>query len=148
MVLDRAASPSLATRLFGAPGPHLALLRAAWPKVVGREIARRSEVVSLERRTLNLRVVDQRWQKVLHRMQRQIRARLAEIAGDLAPARLGFVVGPVTSTDHGVEAARLPPTAVSAPTEVVAAAEAIEDAELRERFLRSAALYLEKKEHA
>ncbi len=148
MVLGRAASPSLATRLFGAPGPHLALLRAAWPQVVGREIARRSQVISLEGRTLNLRVVDQRWQKVLHRMQRQIRARLAEIAGDLAPVRLGFIVGPLASSEDPAPTTRLPEPHSSAPAEVVAAAALIEDSELRERFLRSAALYLEKKEHA
>jgi hypothetical protein len=148
MVLSRAASPSLATRLFGAPGPRLALLRAAWPKVVGNEIARRSEVVSLEGRTLNLRVVDPRWQKVLHRMQGQIRARLADIAGDLAPARLGFIVGPVASVGHDGPEKHLRPTTTEAPALVVAAAASIEDVELRETFLRSAALYLEKKEHA
>jgi predicted nucleic acid-binding Zn ribbon protein len=149
MALERAASTSMARRLFGGvPGAQLALLRAAWPAVVGREIARRSEVVSLDRRTLNIRVVDSGWQRVLHRMQRQILARLAEIAADLAPTRIGFTVGPVAGSADAAAAPRLPRDRPRAPAEVTAAAEAIEDEELREGFLRSAALYLERKEHA
>ena len=148
MGLGRPTGPSMAGRLFAtAPGGPLALLRAAWPQVVGREISRRSEVVSLDRRTLNVRVVDLGWQRVLHRMRREILGRLASMAGELAPARLGFTVGPVVASEE-------PPPAPSvlsgsrAPGGVEAAAAAIEDLELRERFLRSAALYLERKHHA
>jgi hypothetical protein len=147
MAFGRAASPSMAGRVFGsAPGAHLALLRAAWPVVVGRETARRTEVVSVDRRTLNVRVADLGWQRVLHRMQRQILTGLAAVAGDLAPARLGFTIGAVSEERAG-DPLPIPPAGHVAepPPAVARAAEAIEDLELRRRFLHSAALYLERK---
>ena len=70
------------------------LLRAAWPGVVGPELARRTEVVSLDGTTLRVRVPDAGWQKVLHRMRGDILSRLFDVAGELAPRRLGFVEPP------------------------------------------------------
>jgi len=149
MAFGRLVGPSVAARLFGgAPGPHLALLRATWAAVVGREIARRSEVISFDRRMLNVRVADVRWQKVLHRLEADIVARLAAVAGDLAPARLGFTQGPVA--DGAGDPATPPRTRPEAPAPkaVEAAAEAIADPELKAAFLRAARLYLEKKDNA
>jgi hypothetical protein len=147
MALGRAVDPSMAGRLFAkAPGAQLALLRAAWTSVVGSEIARRSEVVSVERQTLTVRVADARWQRVLHRMQHQILSRLTSIAGGMAPRRLGFTVGAITAVSPPSTPVEPPPGAP--PPGVEAAAEAIGDADLRERFLRSAALYLQRKHHA
>jgi hypothetical protein len=150
MALGRAVDPSTASRLFAkAPGAQLALVRAAWGSVVGHEIARRCEVVSLERRTLTVRVTDAGWQRVLHRMQRQILSRLADMAGGMAPTRLGFTVGAVATVSRQSPVATPPEAAaVAPPAEVVAAAQAIADADLREQFLRSAALYLQRKHHA
>ena len=46
MALRRIADASLARRLFGAvPARTLALVRAAWPRAVGPDLARRTEVV-------------------------------------------------------------------------------------------------------
>lgn len=150
MALGRAVDPSAAGRLFArAPGARLALLRAAWIGVVGGEISRRSEVVSLERQTLTVRVADAGWQRVLHRMQRQILSRLAAIAGDMAPTRLGFTVGAIAAgSPTSAPPARAETPRRAPPAEVELAAQAIGDLELRERFLRSAALYLERKHHA
>jgi len=139
----------MAGRLFTrVPSAQLALLRAAWSRVVGGEIARRSEVISLDRRTLTVRVTDAGWQRVLHRMQRQILSRLSAIAGEMAPTRVGFTVGEITTVpeSHSVGSAASPDP--GPPPEVEAAARAIQDAALRERFLRSAALYLQRKHHA
>ena len=47
----------------------------------------------MEGGTLRVRVPDASWRKVLHRIQPQILARLRELAGDLAPRRMGFVDG-------------------------------------------------------
>lgn len=150
MALGRAVDPSTAGRLFArAPFAQLALLRAAWTRVVGSEIARRSEVVSLDRRTLTVRVTDAGWQRVLHRMQAQILSRLAAIAGEMAPTRLGFVVGAIAPVPGEPQSPALAePRAPDPPAEVEVAARAIGDPELRERFLRSAALYLQRKHHA
>jgi predicted nucleic acid-binding Zn ribbon protein len=111
--MDRISGRSLAARLFGAsPARTLALLHAAWPLAVGPELARRTEVLGLEGGTLRLRVPDARWRKALHRMQPQILAQLRELAGDLAPRRMGFTEGQIA------------------------------DPEIRERFVAAAARYL------
>jgi len=140
----------LATQLFGGdPQRHLALLRAAWPAAVGPELARRTEVLGLEGRTLRVKVPDAGWRKVLHRMHRDILSRLYRTAGDLAPGRLAFQEAPfgppaaerapgAATTDVRWPAAVLPPA-------VEQAAAAIADDELRERFSRSAALYLQRR---
>src|SRR5262245_29617255 len=104
---------ALAAQLFGRRPEHtLALLRAAWPAAVGPELARRTEVVVLDGRVLRIRVPDVRWQKVLHRMQRQILERLWRAAGELAPKSLGFQLGAVATapeTARPEEAAAPPP---------------------------------------
>jgi hypothetical protein len=92
--MERISGRSLAARLFGAsPARTLALIEAAWPLAVGPELARRTEVLGIEGGTLRVRVPDAGWRKVLHRMQPQILGHLREIAGDLAPRRMGFVDG-------------------------------------------------------
>lgn len=141
MGLRPAGTRETAARLFDTRERALALLRAAWPGAVGAEIARRSEVVSLAGGTLVVRVPDGRWRRTLHRMQRVILRRLREVAGDRAPARLGFSEGlvpadePAPAPTVAVEAAPLPAT-------IVEGARAIEDAEIRDAFERTAALYL------
>jgi hypothetical protein len=142
--LGKAVGPGWAGRLFGGrPGATLALLRAAWPRVVGPDVARRTEVLAVDGVTLRVRVADARWRKVLHRMQREILGRLREAAGDLAPKRLGFTEGPV---HEQVDAAPPPETRPApeptAPPAVVAGAQAIADPEIRRRFLETAARYL------
>jgi hypothetical protein len=77
---------------------------------------------------------------VLHRLQRDILARLRQSAGPAAPVRLGFMEGPVPARRAATAAP--PPPMLPPPPEVAAAAEAIPDPALRERFLESAARYL------
>ena len=145
MALRRLLDVSLARRLFGTvPARTLALVRAAWPRAVGPDLARRTEVVALEAATLRVRVPDGRWRKELHRMQPDILARLREIVGDLAPRRLGFVEGPVVAA-AAPDPRRNEPLGPSAPpAAVVAGAAVLDDPELRRRFLEVAARYLER----
>jgi len=145
MALQRLFTVSLARRLFGAvPARALALVRAAWPRAVGADLARRTEVVALEAATLRVRVPDARWRKELHRMQPEILARLREIVGDLAPRRLGFVEGPVPVPPAAEPARPAPLSPAPAPAEVVASAAVLTDPELRQRFLEVAARYLDR----
>jgi hypothetical protein len=147
--MKRAVSYGLAARIFKPGSPQaLALLRAAWPLAVGPDLARRTELLAIERNTLRLRVPDARWRSVLHRMQPEILSRLRGVAGELAPARLGFTEGPgpARSTPEAPEpvaaAAAEDDSSPVAPPEVAGAADAIADPELRARFLASAARYL------
>jgi hypothetical protein len=143
MSFDRAGQ-GLASRIFGSePARRLALIKSAWPFAVGPELARRTEVLALEGRTLRVRVPDAGWRKALHRMQPQIVARLRSVAGDLGPSRLGFSEGQVAAPAETKPA----PSAGSGETtrldpELTAAAERIADAELRQLFLAAAVRYL------
>jgi hypothetical protein len=140
--MDRPRSLDLANRLFGGKPEHtLALLRAAWPTAVGEELARRTQVVALDRGVLRVMVPDLRWQRSLLRMRGDILSRLRYVAGRAAPSTLGFVTG--TVVDPGPPAVR--PAAVpvaQAPAAVAEAAQAIPDAEIRARFLEAASRYL------
>jgi len=141
MAMDRVTGRSLAARLFGpSPARTLALLQAAWPLAVGSELARRTEVVGIEGAMLRVRVPDASWRKGLHRVQPQILRRLREVAGDLAPRRLGFLEGAVSAAP----AAPPPPAAPAVPlaSALSSAASAIPDAEIRSRFLEAASRYL------
>lgn len=144
MAFQRARETGLAARLFGRGSPHiLDLLRAAWPRAVGLDLARRTEVLAVEGVTLRVRVPDARWRRVLHHMQPDILARLRQVAGPLAPRRLGFVEGgiaeappPEATTDDRM------PSAAPCPPAVAQEAEAIADPEVRARFIESAGRYL------
>lgn len=141
--MDRPRDPRLAARLFGSDPRHaLALMRAAWPAVVGPELARRTEVLALDAGVLRVGVPDETWRRGLARMRRELLGKLYRIAGGAAPRQLGFVVEPGRVLP--------PPPAASAPAastpvpppSVVDAAAGIPDAALRARFLESAARYL------
>ena|SRR5437667_2883296 len=141
------ASTGLASRIFRLPAARLALLKSAWPLAVGPELARRTEVLAVEGRTLRVRVPDTGWRKVLHRMQPQIVARLRGVAGELGPARLGFSEGQVISAP---EVRTTPSPSPSAPIRVdpalAEAAERIPDAELRAVFMSAASRYLSRRQ--
>ena len=114
--MERISGRSLAARLFGAsPARTLALIEAAWPLAVGPELARRTEVLGIEGGTLRVRVPDAGWRKVLHRMQPQILGHLREIAGDLAPRRMGFVEGGLTERPQALSAPADQPQSTAAP---------------------------------
>jgi hypothetical protein len=169
--MERISGRSLAARLFGAsPARTLALIEAAWPLAVGPELARRTEVLGIEGGMLRVRVPDAGWRKVLHRMQPQILGHLREIAGDLAPRRMGFVEGGLRDTPAaGASATADQPqsvaaprsggdarggfqggsslhseSVVSSPPEIRDVGGSIADPEIRQRFLATMARYLER----
>ena len=159
--MERISGRSLAARLFGAsPARTLALIEAAWPLAVGPELARRTEVLGIEGGTLRVRVPDAGWRKVLHRMQPQILGHLREIAGDLAPRRMGFVEGGLTDQPQSDAAPRSGCAArggfqggsslhsesgVNSPPEINdVAGGSISDPDIRQRFLETMARYLER----
>jgi hypothetical protein len=142
MTMEHARGHPLAEQLFGgSPERRLALLRAAWPRAVGAELALRTEVVALEGHALRIRVADAGWRKGLWRMRREILSRLYRVAGRLAPGALTFVEGDLTPRAEPGPAA-VPAAPPSAPEGVRSQAEHIEDPELRARFLESASRYL------
>jgi hypothetical protein len=85
-------------------------------------------------------VPDAGWRKALFRGHRDIIVRLRRLAGGLAPAKLGFVEGPVAEAPVTPPARPAPPAYL--PASVADAAQAIADEDIRERFLEAAARYL------
>jgi hypothetical protein len=143
MSLTRPAAVDLAVQLFGgSPERTLALLRAAWPLAVGPELARRTEVVAIEGTTLRVKVADATWRKALLKIRGPLHGRLRRVAGDLAPARLAFCEGPVSSLPEPAPKAAVNRPAAVPSAALAAAAEGIEDAAVRAHFLESAARYL------
>jgi hypothetical protein len=139
--MEPATRRSTALSLFGSsPQRTLALLRAAWPRAVGEELARRTEVLAVEGDCLRLRVPDAGWRRNLLQMRREILGKLYAIAGDLTPRRLSFTEGGLPAED--AKAAPSSPPRLEASTALAAGAAAIPDAELRARFLEAAARYL------
>jgi Dna[CI] antecedent, DciA len=138
--MARSFPAAIASHLFAAaPERRLALLRAVWPVAVGRELARRSEVVAFAHGVVRIRVPDAAWRRVLLRMRSEILARLARLAGAAAPRRMAFVEGGVAPEP---ERAAPPAPPSPPPALVVAAAEAIPDRDLRAIFLETASRYL------
>jgi Dna[CI] antecedent, DciA len=161
--MERISGRSLAARLFGtSPARTLALLEAAWPLAVGPELARRTEVLGMEGGTLRVRVPDAGWRKVLHRMQPQILGRLREMAGDLAPRRMGFVEGGMAPDPSQPQSTAAPrsggavrggvqggsslrsESVVSSPPEIKDVGGSIADPEIRQRFLETMTRYLKR----
>lgn len=142
VALTRAGGSDVAARLFGAsPERVRALMQAAWPLAVGPELSRRTEVLGIERGTLRIRVPDARWRTVLHGMQPDILRRLREIAGSLAPWRIGYVEGGMKDAGP-IPATTAPGPAAGLSADVAVPAAGIEDEEIRRRFLDTAARYL------
>jgi len=140
MGLQRFQSVELAQRVFVGEAARLALLRALWPAAVGRDVARRSVVVGIDKDALRVRVPDARWRRALFRMHRDIVVRLRRSAGPLAPSRLGFVEGPVADAAEPPAVPPRPAPEASAPLR--ASAQAIADPVIRARFVETAARYL------
>jgi len=140
--MQRPRNTDFAARLFGAKPEHtLALLRAAWPSAVGEELARRTQVMALERGVLRVMVPDMRWQRSLLRVRGDILTRLRSVAGRAAPRALGFVTGKVALAPSPPEPAPVV-AAAPAPAAVREAAQAIPDPEIRDRFIEAAGRYL------
>jgi hypothetical protein len=137
------AGKGLAAQIFRPEPARLALLRSAWAVAVGPELARRTEVLAVEGRTLRVRVPDAGWRKVLHRMQGQIVYRLRAIAGELGPSRIGFSEGQVMPAAE--PKAPAPPKdegPVAMGAALAAAVDGIPDPELRAAFVAAAQRYL------
>lgn len=131
--------PAPASLFARRPELRLMLLRAVWPHAVGPDMARRCEPIAIESNVLRVRVPDLAWRKAAMKNAGTILGRLHGLAGALAPRRLAFFEQSGAPEPPQPPPAPLPP----APEAVARAAEAIPDPELRERFLRSAALHLD-----
>ena len=127
----------------------LAEITAAWPRVVGADIAKRAWPLRLARDgTLHVATESATWAFELDRLSTEIHARLAAVLRESAPRTLRFRVGPVPESgrskgSHATPEPR-PPPSPEAASEAASAASAIDDPELREIVERAARASLSK----
>ena len=142
-ILKDVLPPARRKRIFS-----LGLVRLKWGAVVGRELALRSEPVSLEGGLLTVRVLDAVWGRMILKLERNILPRIGKIVELGLVRRIQFIrdgvppwkkealpEGPESSRRIAAETDKL-------PEPIVEAARAVSDHELRSLLTRTASRYL------
>jgi hypothetical protein len=131
-------------RSGGDAGAALAEITSVWPQAVGEAVSRQAWPLRIARDgTLHVATASSTWAFELDLLAPEIHQRLAALAGDSAPAKLRFRVGPIP------EPAALPEASEEAPerpfeaspetvSEAAELAAGIEDPELRQIVARAA----------
>ena len=125
-------------RTGGGEGAALAEITAIWPEAVGEAVSRQAWPLRMGRDgTLHVATASSTWAFELDRLSPEIHARLVALAGDSAPAKLRFRVGPIPEPGGPAEGSSAPASELLEPTPetVSEAAEltaGIEDPELRQ----------------
>ena len=129
----------LLPRLLGA-NPELAA-KLAWSRAAGEGLRRNAIPVSLVGKTLTVSVADALWQKQLQSMAAELLFRINTLLGGKGVNEIVFRIAPsdVSRANAGVPAKdQKKESPQPLPTELLFAASAIADEDLRSRFLRAA----------
>src|ERR1051325_4371187 len=119
---------------------------AAWKVAAGKGLKDRAVPVKLEERTLTVAVADAIWQKQLHSMRGQLLFRVNSILGQPVVSAIEFVIDPkLAKALVDEQKPKEEPLDNEVPLELWSAASAIQDKELRRKFLKTAALSLRRK---
>ena len=120
---------------------------AAWKHAAGNGLKEHAVPLKLEDRTLTIAVADAIWQKQLHAMRGQMLFRVNSILGQSIVSAIEFVVDPKIAKAR-TETPKAPdqPLDNEVPLEIWSAASAIQDKELRKKFLKTALLSLRHKD--
>jgi hypothetical protein len=120
---------------------------AAWRHAAGEGLKEHAVPLRLENRTLTIAVADAIWQKQLHSMRGQLLFRVNSILGKPLVGALDFVIDQKIakpSVEHHGQPEELLDNEV--PLELWSAASAIQDKDLRKKFLKTALLALRHKD--
>jgi hypothetical protein len=120
---------------------------AAWKHAAGDGLKEHAVPLKLEDRTLTIAVADAIWQKQLHSMRGQLLFRVNSILGKPLVGALDFVIDPKLvkpPVEQSAQREELLDNEV--PLELWSAASAIQDKELRRKFLQTALLSLRHKD--
>jgi hypothetical protein len=119
--------------------PELAA-KLAWSRAAGEGLRRNAIPISLVAKTLTVSVADALWQKQLQSISAELLFRINNLLGERGVHEIVFRVAPSdvranarVPAEQPKEAARQP-----LPTELLFAASAISDEDLRAKFLRAA----------
>jgi hypothetical protein len=120
---------------------------AAWKHAAGDGLKEHAVPLKLENRTLTIAVADAIWQKQLHSMRGQLLFRVNSILGKPLVGALDFVVDAKIAKAHVERPAQREELSDNeVPLELWSAASAIQDKELRRKFLKTALLSLRHKD--
>jgi hypothetical protein len=117
------------------------VVKLAWTKAAGAGIRQQVAPFRLFRRTLIVAVTDAIWQKQLHQMSREFVTRINRLLGAEIINSIEFRIDPETVKDQRTipSAAETITTPQKLSSDVIDAANAIRDSDLRQRFIRAAA---------
>jgi len=119
---------------------------AAWKHAAGNGLKEHAVPLKLEDRTLTIAVADAIWQKQLHSMRGQLLFRVNSILGKPLVGALDFVIDTKLAKRTVEQHVPEEPLDNEVPLELWSAASAIEDKELRKKFLKTALLSLRHKD--
>ena len=118
---------------------------AAWKFAAGDGLKDHAVPLKLENRTLTVAVSDAIWQKQLHSMRGQLLFRVNSILGRPVVGAIEFTIDPALAAAQVEEQQPEESLDNEVPLELWSAANAIQDKELRRKFLKTAALALKRK---
>lgn len=119
---------------------------AAWKHAAGDGLKEHAVPLKLEDRTLTIAVADAIWQKQLHSMRGQLLFRVNTILGKPLVGALDFVIDSKLAKPSAEQSVRHDEFLDNeVPLELWSAAGAIQDKELRKKFLQTALLALRHK---
>lgn len=118
---------------------------AAWKFAAGDGLKDHAVPLKLENRTLSVAVSDGIWQKQLHSMRGQLLFRVNSILGRPVVGAIEFTIDPALAAAQVEEQQPDESLDNEVPLELWSAANAIQDKELRRKFLKTAALALKRK---
>ena len=119
---------------------------AAWKHAAGEGLKDHAVPLKLEDRTLTIAVADAIWQKQLHAMRGQLLFRVNSILGKPLVGALDFVIDTKLAKRPVEQHVPEEPLDNEVPLELWSAASAIQDKELRKKFLKTALLSLRHKD--
>jgi predicted nucleic acid-binding Zn ribbon protein len=140
---------SLPTVLRAAGSSHevaQAAALAAWKHATGAGLQSHAIATRLDDRTLIVEVRDPIWQKQLQTMKEQLLFRVNTILGQALVTDIELRVNPkavIVTQQQKIEASETPDNEV--PLELWSAASAIQDKQLRQKFLKTAMVILKRK---
>jgi hypothetical protein len=120
---------------------------AAWKHAAGDGLKEHAVPLKLDNRTLRIAVADAIWQKQLHSMRGQLLFRVNSILGEPLVGGLDFVIDPKLAKPPVERPEREEEFLDNeVPLELWSAASAIQDKDLRKKFLKTALLSLRHKD--
>lgn len=119
---------------------------AAWKFAAGDGLKDHAVPSKLEEGKLTVSVSDAIWQRQLHLMRGQLLFRVNSILGQPLVRELVFVIDPKLAKTREDQQANQEPLDNEVPLELWSAANAIQDKELRRRFMKTATISLKRRD--